>query len=392
MKSRVFRSILTSVLMLVVISSVFAETEYKGVVTELVKDNLTTYMKFGIDGFKGEVTWIIGPGAFVKGPIYNEKGETIQEGDLLATTDKGFYKYDVLAYEGDLKAAEGDLKLAKLNYNRSVSLEKTNAVSKKERDEDEATLVMAEGTLMKTKADLESSKFILDHCELRAPFDGYVQEILTRPGSWSNIDYPALILRRLYPLYVDVKMDREDARAIVNGEKGVTIYPDTSGEPVGAFSNRIQYNDDGIRIPVDNYLLDKVNTNSDVPVVTKLVTITRFYRGLKDSSSALCIPTTSVYKDDKGDYVWYAEGQRLMQPGKVLDKKFKVVKKYIVLGDKLRESITGKVQLIKDIGDLEEYDIIIGSDPAKLKDGIEVEYKRIKTLFWPGDEVKVIIK
>ena len=58
-----------------------------------------------------------------------------------------------------------------------------------------------------------------------------------------------------------------------------------------------------------------------------------------------------------------------MQPGKVILKTFSVKKVYIKTANQFRDSITVKLQLLKDAGELQEYDAILaGNIPEGLTD------------------------
>ena len=391
MKKMCFVAGLTCITCVMFFASFSANAQdFEGTVAECVKnDSPTGYQKFGMDGMKGEVTWVIKPGCFVRGPIYDSEGNVIKKGKLLAKTNDSFYKYDVLAAEGTLLGAKGTLKDAELEYARAERLAAKNAIPKKDKEKAEADLYKAQGSFKEAKANLEFAKFVVSLCTLRAPFDGYVQEVFTRRGGWSNIDYPALKLVRLSPLFVDVKMDRKLGREIESGEKTVSIVSDTTGEVVGAFSPFIVFTDDGVRIPISNKIL--LPKRSDVPIVYELTCVSNFDFAHPESKQ-LGVPLEAIFKDKDGSFVWQAVGQKFMQPNKAVAREFKVKKVYVTLTGKYREGISEKVELLKDYGALEEFDVLLGESPEGLKDGSEVGFTRIQTQFWPGDKVKVTVQ
>jgi RND family efflux transporter MFP subunit len=368
--------------------------EFTGAVAEFVKnDSPVTYMKFGMDGMKGRITWVISPGTYVKGPIYDAKGNIVRKGQLLATVDDRFYKYDVTSAEGELLKAKGILKDAESEFRRQADLVKKKAVKKKDLDQAEAALISAQGNYKDAKAKLEYSKFIVGLCELRAPFDGYVQEVFTRRGGWSNIDYPTLKLIRLNPLYVDVKMDRKLAREILYGKKTVSIQTDAADKLVGTYNTESILTKSGIRLPITNYILPSKESN--IPVVNYLCITYRFYQD-STVSKPLAVPETCIFKDSKGSYVWQAVGQEGMQANKAIATKFQIKKVYVKIGDRTRSgAFITKMVLLKDCGSLEENDILISNPNLvkyNFKDGETVVYEKIHTLFWPGDKVVVKVQ
>ena len=108
----------------------------------------------------------------------------------------------------------------------------------------------------------------------------------------------------------------------------------------------------------------------------------------------LAVPVDSIRKDDVGDFVWKAVGQKVFQADKVVNSKFTIKKVYIKLENK-RTYINGvcaEYCMLKDSANLEEYDVVLGKYiPENLKDGETVVYKRYDYLFNKGDIVRVEI-
>jgi RND family efflux transporter MFP subunit len=362
----------------------------KGIVCEIIEHSLTSHIKFPPD-FYADITWVVAPGTYVKGPIYDKNGKKVRKGDLLAKCDPRHFQAKFDAAEGVLNGAKGDLKDARIDYDRQKKLVATKTISEKDRDEAEATLYRALGAYKSASAELELAKIKLGYCQLEAPFDGFISEVYITRGGWSNIDYPVARLDRLCPLYVDVKIDREIAKKIVNQELSVTIKVKGIDKEIGAYNSRIELSDTGLRIPVDNYIIPIDKELEGKTVVSEVVPVIRFDLRYK-ANKELAIWPKCIFKDSKGSYVWKAVGQKTMQPGKTIDKKFKVEKVYVVPANEFRESISGQMQKLQDPGSLQQYDCLLANEPKDLKDGDEVYYNIIQTLFWPGDEVEIIIK
>jgi hypothetical protein len=365
---------------------------FKGKVVESIKPTVRTDKSLG-DDFWGMATWVIAPGTFVKGPIYDDKGKLIRPGDVLVECDPQFYTFKVEASQGEVQACKGVLKDAELDFQRTSKLLSTKSLSEKERDKAEADLFSAKGALLKAEADLKHSKYMESLCTIRAQFDGFVEDVYTTPGSMANLDLPsydtAVSIRRLTPLYVEVEMDRELARKIKNQELGISIYPATTGNPVGVFNTRVQLTDNGIKFPVDNHFIhDK--TKNEITTIHDLFSIVRFKLG-EDADKSMGVPISCLFNDNKGYYVWAAEGQKMMQPGKVIAKEFKVKKIYVTPGNETRECFGGQIRLLKDAASLQEFDALLNENPEGLKDNDTVEYSRKRCLFWANDEVKVVV-
>ena len=364
----------------------------KGIVSEIVEHSLTSHIKFPPDFF-ADITWVIAPGTYVKGPIYDKDGNKVKKGDILAKCDKKYFQAKYDAAEGEVRGAKGRLKDAKIDFERQKKLVAKKTVSEKERDEAEAELYNAVGAYKTALAELEITKIKLGYCELEAPYDGFISEVYITRGGWSNIDYPVARLDRLSPLYVDVEIDRVTAKKVVEQELSVALNVKGIDEKVGVYNNSIELSETGLKIPVDNYILpsDVLKNDKNAIVVSKLTPVIRFDQTL-ESSDDLSVASKSIFKDDEGYYVWKAVGQKTMQPGKKVANKFKVEKINVVPANELRESLSGQMQKLKDAGNLEQYDCILANEPKGIKDGVEVNFQKIRTLFWPGDEVEVIIE
>ena len=370
------------------LSSILRKQVFKGTISEVVKQSLTTYVKYP-DGFVAYVTWIIPPGSFVTGPIYDKNGNTTRKGDLLVQCDSRYYKARVEAAEGNFYAAKGSLKSTKANFQRCKKLFNNKSISEREKDKAEAEYFKAIGVYKKSNADLDLSKYDLEFCDLRARSDGYVGQVFARPGNWSNVDYPVLKLTKLNPINVDIKMDRKIAKEIVNQQAGVSIKPLNSDKSVGVYNTMAVLTETGVTIPADNFFLATAITNVSVVHPGDLMCALYFYPGSKGKE--IGVPWECVIKDDKGYYVWQAVGQEECLPGKVIDKIFKVKKLYVNLGNEVRDSIFGPIRILTSNKSLKNNDILVMKPPKNLKDGQKIACRRRKCAFWPDDEVEVTV-
>ena len=343
------------------------------------------------DDFWGYTEWAITPGTYVKGPVYDDKGNIIKEGDILIKCDTQFYDYKVDGCKADLLSAKGVLEEAKHHLDRCEGLVKTNAMSKRERDEAHANYYKAKGAYERAIADLKFSEYMQRLCTIKAPFDGYVEEVYTTPGSMANLDLPsydtAVKLRRLSPLYVELDIDRETAMKIKNQKLAVSVYSNTLNEAVGVLNSRIQITENGIQMPIENRLIENEQNDNGNYIVHDLLFATKY----ENDEDALAVPKNCIHTDKDGDYVWTGEGQKLMQPGENIADEFMAKKVYITKGNEIRQGFIEKMVKLTDSGTLEYHDVILNDVPENLQDGDMVSYQAKRTLFWPGDEVKVTL-
>jgi hypothetical protein len=373
--------------------NLYAKT-YEGTVSRSVKSNFpTNFVRPGVDGFNGHLTWIAPVGTFARGPVYNEKGEIIRKGDVLALCDKRFYLSYVEEAKADIKANKGVFTSAANDYKRKAKLLTgegtkggTPVIAKSDYDTSEATYNRALGDLKKAEENLKYQNLLLENCTIRAAYDCYIMKHVNSVGSWTNVDYPTMEVMRLSPMYIDVKMSRDEAKQIFNGNNMVNVYTKDSKKPYIAYVQYAQFTKNGIRIPVANHFSD-VPENIKIPIINKYSLIRRFEIG----STKLAVSIKCIQKDKKGLYVWQAEGQQV-KGNKMIDKTFKVHKKYIKTTDELRKTLPmGMIQCLKDFDNFKIRDVILEDIPKGLKDGDEVYYHKENLIFWPNDKVKVII-
>jgi hypothetical protein len=326
------------------------------------------------------ILWVIQPGVFVK------------EGTKLCTSDTTYIDVNIRICKLKLESQELILKYAKRDMDRQNELAKTKSVSKKTMEDSEVAFYSAQIAYQLASQDLENANWDKKFADLVAPYDCYIDQVFTRPGTISDIDYPVLKIIRLSPLYVEVKLDRDLAKKIYDQKVGVSVYPMGIDKPVGIFNAKAIITDDGIKLPVVNYLLDNPEK---LPVIQSLGYAGPFKAGVSPFSTEeveLGILEYLIYKDDdKREYVWKAVGQKALEPGKVIANEFSIEKVYVEKTGVKREGLDGKLYQLKKTDKLQVNDILLAKVSENLKTGDKVMFKRKTTLFWPGDKVKVIL-
>ena len=302
-----------------------------GVVRQTIEPEITSSIRPGIDGFNGHLTWVAPVGTYAKGPIYDASGKVIKKGDILAKCDTRFYDYSIEQKEGLVESTKGNFIAKEYEYKRAKRLLPTEAISQAEHDIAEGEFFDAKGAHEEAIGELKYEKLLLENCEIRAKQDCYVTKILNFPGSWTNVDYPVAEVMLITPMLVDVKMSRQNAKKVVNGDLPVQLFVEGYDKPLSAFVQYIQLTKEGVSIPVDNYFYPI--KDKDVPVVNNYAYVLRFDR--ERDSKTLGVPVYCIHIDSKGYYVWKAVGQKFMGPKPIPDK-FKVEKTYIMPGNEAR--------------------------------------------------------
>lgn len=140
--------------------------------------------------------------------------QMVKKGDILVHINQDYFKTALDAAraerekaEASLASAEAAKTLAEINLNRVEQLANTNTSSKQSLDEARANLSQATAGVAEAKSQIEltaanEARAALDveHCLIRAPFDGRVGESAVQPGSYiqAGMQLVALIPHERY--------------------------------------------------------------------------------------------------------------------------------------------------------------------------------------------------
>jgi len=112
-----------------------------------------------------------------------EEGAIVKGGDLLAVIDDRPFKADLDSKLADQQKAESTLAIARITFDRMVSLMKTNAVAEQDFDNAKAACDQAAAAVAGAKAAVASSRLNLEWCQVLSPIDGRVSDKLVTVGN-----------------------------------------------------------------------------------------------------------------------------------------------------------------------------------------------------------------
>ncbi|MCF7790375.1 MAG: hypothetical protein K9M56_00110 [Victivallales bacterium] len=290
--------------------------ELEGLVTQFTNKpgdgslGTTSYLKYVSDAGSW-ILWVKQPGIFVK------------EGTKLVHADTTYIDINIRVCKAKLNAQKVVLEYAKNDMNRQRKLALKKTVSTKEYELAKINYYEKKVLYEQAKQALENALWDKKFADIPAPYDCYIEEVYTQPGTISDIDYPIMKLLRISPLAVDLKVNRVLAKKIYNNKVGVSVYPMGQNEPVGIYNEKVVLTNKGIRLPVANHILDNVKEN--LPVINRVSYVADFHV-VDPNNAGLGILNHSFYEDNKGTYVWKAIGQKTLVPGKTIDNTFTVKK------------------------------------------------------------------
>lgn len=356
---------------------------------------ISTTIKFGYnDAYRGIVTYVAPPGTILRGTTYDIEGQVVELGDVLVHMETDYRQSVVEEKQAFLKSAEAMLKNALDNYNRHGKLIKTDVISMQLYQQSEAAYLAAIGSKEAMEAELHLAVIMRDACTFRAPFEAIVDKVFFPAGLCAG-ELDIVRISQLSPMGILVKMDREKALEISAGTP-VSVYPGNSPGSIGVIHGAIQLVDGGVMLQVANQPMPppaEANEGGIQLPVCNYSSVLPVHSGKEIGGDKwLRIPSTALFSDSQGVFIWRAIGQRDMQAGKGMNKTFNVEKLYLSAKPGLPDDLCAKSIVIRKEGPLGIFDVVLtGQIPASLKNGDKVCGHKPRYLLMPGDPVKVVI-
>ena len=190
------------------------------------------------------------------------KGQAIQKGDLIARLDIG---------DRQARVAKGRALVAQreLEHSAAESLAQKNYRSK-------TGVAQALALLEEARADLTIARTELGNTEIRAPFDGIVEERPAEVGDLLSIGDPLATLIQGDPMLVVAHVPEHSIRAIDLGQLAtVTLFDGSTHDGIVRYTARVSDNDTRtfrVEVEMENADLripDGMTAQLEIPVGTK---------------------------------------------------------------------------------------------------------------------------
>lgn len=226
--------------------------------------------------------------------IHFQDGQTVKQGDLLITLDKG-------EEEAALNAALASLAEAEAAYERARTLQDNNALSK-------GTLQERLATLKQNQASVEEIKSRIEKRDIKAPFDGMLG---LREVSIGALVQPGAEITTLDDLS-QIKVDFDVPAVYLSSLKpGMPVTGIVQAFPGRVFTGEVRTVNTQVDPVTRTVTVRAVMPNTDGvlrPGLLMSVTL------LKDTRKALLMPEESLIKRGAGNFVYVvteAEGKTL---------------------------------------------------------------------------------
>lgn len=347
---------------------------------------------FEIDG---RVTTVLNEGLEVSGPVFNERGELIRQGDPIAAMESSRYGSQVGALQARLDAARRNLQavdaqvtLAQQTLERQKSILAEGAGAQQAVDDaqsafDQTTAQLAaqRATVQEVTRGLDTATEDLGDAVLFAPFSGRITKVHISEGAVVSAGMPIVTLTLMDPVRIQVEVSADDERDIKTGDRAI-IWPKDplhDGERIPV--NAIVFEKSAVADPsLRTFRIDMIARNlrrhvhelnpdlAGLPNINEYLPVVREYQG---EDGPMFVPVESVLSDDEGSYVlrlpgvsFHSGGER-SAVGKHIPQKVRVT-----LGDQYTTVVSWTFRNIEPNETLAEGDFLILNPLPNYADGV----------------------
>lgn len=141
-------------------------------------------------------------------------GSTVKQGDLIAklddrTAQAAVDKDNAMIVRDTATVAEAETALT-----RAQDLLNSKAGTQQTFDQAKAARDTAVATVQADKASLASDQVLLEHTQIRAPFDGRLGDITVSPGAFLTAGSAVVTIAKYDPIYVKFHLQERDLRQL----------------------------------------------------------------------------------------------------------------------------------------------------------------------------------
>jgi RND family efflux transporter MFP subunit len=131
-----------------------------------------------------------------------KKGQRIKKGDVLVKIEKKPLLLQLKIAEANLEEVKENYKNAMSELNRMEALFKKRSVSSSEYDQKLFSSNALKSKMVALEAKIESIRYDVNKCTVRAPFSGFVVEEHTQVGQWLKKGDEAVTIVEINPILV----------------------------------------------------------------------------------------------------------------------------------------------------------------------------------------------
>ncbi len=360
----------------------------------------------------GRVTTVLNEGLEVRGPVFNEHGDLIRQGDPIAAMESARYGSQVGALQARLDAARRNLQalearvtLAQQTLERQKSIFAEGAGAQQAVDDaqsafDQATAQLAaqRATVQEVTRRLDTATEDLGDAVLFAPFSGRITKVHIWEGAVVSAGMPIVTLTLMDPVRIQVQVSADDERDIETGDRAVIWPKDPLHDGERMPVNAIVFEKSAVADPaLRTFRIDMIARNqrhhvdelhpdlTGLPNINDYLPVVREYQG---EDGPMFVPVDSILSDDDGSYVLrlpgvsFHAGAERGAVGKHIPERIRVI-----LGDQYTTVVNWTFRSIVPNETLTEGDFLILNPLPNYVDG--VSSGRPQWLLRPRDLIPV---
>lgn len=225
-------------------------------------------------------------------------GDTVHEGDELATLDEIDLGLQVAQAEAERAAADAARAQAEAEFNRAERLNKGGWTTGSTLDTRRAAMEEAKGRLIRAERALELAKNASSYAVLRADADGVITATSVEPGQVVQPGFAAIRLARTAEKEAVVSIPEASVDRARTAKAGVTLWSNADAHYDAVLRELSPAADAATRTYLAKFSIP--NAGPDVQLgMTATVT-------LRDATAARVVrlPMTALVDQGKGPFVW----------------------------------------------------------------------------------------
>ena len=375
----------------------------------------------------GRVMQIVEPGANIVGRTFDEAGNPLTEGTVLARVDDERYRIAEQQAQASadatrtqleqvipqqLKQAQTTLGLEQKELTRyqNIRAEDPGAASEQTIDRYTASVeaAMAEVAIVEalraTKAaelnaylaQVDQAELNIRDCRLTSPFTGQIARVHVIPGGYAFRGIPVVTVQMMDPIKVDIAVSPETDRRIDFNDI-IHVYTPYGEKLAGKVYLKDTFADPTTRTFLVTLLVRNKRINQGVPEDLRDESMPRcsnlwtLQRPEGQTSGSYYLEINAIHHDADGYYVWKAENLTIDQLSADFSPIVTVRRVRVTPGE-------GRVPLLQiylfrelaDWGQLDpQEDVIVGGVTGEVADGSQVILARERWALRPGEVVRV---
>ncbi len=220
-----------------------------------------------------------------------ERGQSVKQGDLLATLDASAAALSASAALAQEQLAKTQAEQAKTECDRSKQLFDSGAISKAEYDRSVTQCAGTQWSVAAATAQHGSAAKMVGDSAIRAPFSGVVGERYVNVGQYVQPSTRVISLFSIDPLRLELSVPEANV-ALIRPDLQVDFEVAAFGEQT--FSGKVRFISPNVREASRDLVVEAVVPNADAKLRPGMFATVRLKTGEKP---AVVAPLTAVRKD-----------------------------------------------------------------------------------------------